>query len=169
MSFWHPGKNFMTFCRPFLSFGRQKFIKRTEKSLAAFFCAPIWSATKKRQQKVAEVILVGKRSSWWKGRQKVVALHLTGFTAFYSTEFKDGYFYILCLKAVVFLLPPFLWIVASFCLHALVKEIFTHLMYIIYYVQARILVNSINWIYLSIVKEIILDRLIDYTLYTIPM
>ena len=56
-------KSCMTFCRPFFSFGRQKVTKRTAKSRAAFFCPPIWSATKKRQQKV-------KPRSFWsaKGR-----------------------------------------------------------------------------------------------------
>ena len=70
-------KSCKTFCRPCFSFGRQKVTKRTTKSCTTFFCPPIWSATKKRQQKVAEVILDGKKSPWGKGRQKVVALAFT--------------------------------------------------------------------------------------------
>ena len=70
-------KSCMTFCRPFFSFGRQKVTKRTTKSRTIFLVSPIWSATKKRQQKVAEVILDGKKSPWGKGRQKVAALVFT--------------------------------------------------------------------------------------------
>ena len=76
VSFWHPfggQKSCMTFCRPFFEFWTPKSHQKDSKKSRRFFCPPIWSATKKRQQKVGEVILVGKRSSWWRGQQKVVA------------------------------------------------------------------------------------------------
>ena len=67
----------MTFCRPFFSFGRQKVTKRTTKSHTTFFVSQFGQQPKKRQQKVAEAILDGKKSPWGKGRQKVVALAFT--------------------------------------------------------------------------------------------
>ena len=75
-SFWRT-KKLHDLLPSLFSFGRQKVTKRTTKSRTIFLVSPIWSATKKRQQKVAEVILDGKKSPWGKGRQKVAALVFT--------------------------------------------------------------------------------------------
>ena len=58
----------MTFCRPFLSFGRQKVTKRTAKSRAAFFVLQFGQQTKKK---------TAKSHRGHSGQQKVVMVKRT--------------------------------------------------------------------------------------------
>ena len=80
VSFCHPfggQKKLHDLLPSFFQFWTPKSHQKDDKKSHNLFCPPIWSATKKRQQKVAEVILDGKKSPWGKGRQKVVALAFT--------------------------------------------------------------------------------------------
>ena len=52
-------KSYMTFCCPFLSFGRQKVTKRTAKSCAAFFVLQFGQQPKKKDSRKS------LRSFWW--------------------------------------------------------------------------------------------------------
>ena len=80
VSFWHPfggQKKLHDLLPSFFEFWTPKSHQKDSKKSRSLFCPPIWSATKKRQQKVTEVILDGKKSPWGKGRQKVMALAFT--------------------------------------------------------------------------------------------
>ena len=84
-SFWRT-KKVHDLLPSFFEFLTPKSHQKDGKKSRSLFCPPIWSATKNRQQKVAEVNLDGKRSPWWKGRQKVLAL---AFTLRSSIEWKS--------------------------------------------------------------------------------
>ena len=58
-SFWRTKKAAWPFAILFLSFGHKTVTKMTAKSRAAFFCPPIWSATKKKDSRKS------LRSFWW--------------------------------------------------------------------------------------------------------
>ena len=61
-SFWRTKKSCMTFCHPFFEFWTQNSHQNDSKKSRSFFLpSSLVSNQKKRQQKVAEVILVGKR------------------------------------------------------------------------------------------------------------
>ena len=67
----------MTFCRPFLSFGRQKVTKRTAKSRAAFFVLQFGQQTKKDNKKSPRSFWSAKGRHGEKDGKKSWHLHAT--------------------------------------------------------------------------------------------